>query len=248
MPHIVTPSPGMIRCTSKPLPVRNSIWLPIIRSARSMSSCVVTLKLRSEPITKVTGMPAASATAASSVSSPPATLRCAARIAAKWNACGVWARHRSRRSTVSPTRSPAPRLMVSTTGTATRMAGCCASAVDGAADGAAIDQRPRGVVDQHIVRPLRRQPLQAVQHRALPRRAAVDRRQQLGDAGGRRVIEIALRGMDRHHDAGDAGMRGEGLQAVAQHRLAGERLVLLREVAAKALTAAGGDDKNERAS
>jgi hypothetical protein len=34
---------------------------------------------------------------------------------------------------------------------------------------------------------------------------------------------------------------------VPQHRLAGERLVLLREVAAKALTAAGGDDKDERA-
>ena len=120
--------------------------------------------------------------------------------------------------------------------------------LDGAADGAGIDQRPRGIVDQHIVRLLRRQPFQAVQHRALPRRAAVDRRQQLGNAGGGRVIEIALRRMDRHHDAGDAGMRGEGLQAVAQHGLAGERLVLLREVAAKALTAAGGDDKNERAS
>ena len=53
--------------------------------------------------------------------------------------------------------------------------------------------------------------------------------------------------MDRDQDARDARMRREGLQAMAQHRLAGERLVLLRQVAAKALTAAGGDDKNERA-
>ncbi len=118
---------------------------------------------------------------------------------------------------------------------------------DGAADRSGIDQRPRGVVDQHIVGAFGDQPLQAVQHRPLPRRATVDRRQQLRDAVGGRVIEIALRRMDRDQDARDARMRREGLQAMAQHRPAGERLVLLREVAAKALTAAGGDDKNERA-
>ena len=37
-------------------------------------------------------------------------------------------------------------------------------------------------------------------------------------------------------------MRRKGLQAVSQHRLAGEGLVLLRKIAAKALAAAGGDD------
>ena len=169
-----------------------------------MSSCVVTLKLRSEPITKVTGMPAASATAASSVSSPPATLRMRLQDSREMERL-----RRLRAPQVAPVdgiADPLARAALDRVDHRHRDQDgrMLRQRRDGAADRAGIDQRPRGVVDQHVVRPLGGKPLQAVQHRALPRRAAIDRRQQLGDAGGGRVIEIALRGMDRDHDARDA--------------------------------------------
>ena len=112
---------------------------------------------------------------------------------------------------------------------------------DGPADGAGVDQRPRGIVDQHVVRLLSRQPLGRSAPSA-PRRTALDRRQQ-PDAGGRRVIEIVLRRMDRHHDARVPGCAAK-VSGCAATSVPASAVLLGRSPPKRH---AGGDD-NERAS
>ena len=98
----------------------------------AMSSTVVSFRFRSLPATATTESPCQAATAASSVkSSRPASaaLRCAARIGGNWNPCGVCARHRPLRATVSTTRPlSSTRFSVSATGRAATAPVCASSA------------------------------------------------------------------------------------------------------------------------
>ena len=54
------------------------------------------------------------------------------------------------------------------------------------------DERPRRVVDKDDLGRIRRERLKAVAHRLLPRRAALNRRQQSGQAANGVFVEVAV--------------------------------------------------------
>src|SRR5437763_998799 len=75
-------------------------------------------------------------------------------------------------------------------------------------------------------------------------RAARDRREG-GNAGAGRVVQRPVVVMDHDAHRANFGMAREGLQAMAQHRLAGELGILLRRGSAEAAAAAGRDDQGD---
>ena len=97
-------------------------------------------------------------------------------------------------------------------------------------------------MDQHPLGRRGTQALEAQAHRLLAGRAARGRLEQV-EAPGCRIVERAVRGMDHRAHRVDPRVAPEALEAVAQHRLAGERLVLLRQRAAEPLAASRGDDQ-----
>ena len=104
------------------------------------------------------------------------------------------------------------------------------------------DQRAGAVVDQHPLGRRRAQALEPDAHQFLAARAALGRCQKV-EALGCRLVELAVRGMDHRAHRADPRMAPEALEAVAQHRLAGERLVLLGPRPAEPLAASRGDDQ-----
>ena len=57
-------------------------------------------------------------------------------------------------------------------------------------------------------------------------------------------VEIPILRRQHHGDAADAGIGGQGIQRMLQHRLAGQQRILLGALAAEAAAAAGGGNQN----
>ena len=203
------------------------------------SSAVVSLMLEALPSTRVTGRPAHSATAASSVMSsrPAARARsCAARMSAKWKPCGVCARHRPARSSVAATRLSGPAcLSVSARGTAASAPGEAAERLEHPVDDVGREERPGGIVDQHPVRCVRRERAEAVADGDLPRRPARYGGEQpaVPEACNRIRVErlVAGRDHDLHHI--DAGVVQEDAQRAGENGDAADARILLRAAARK---------------
>jgi hypothetical protein len=87
-------------------------------------------------------------------------------------------------------------------------------------DGGA-DEGPGAVMDEHEVGFPAAQRLEPARHRGLARRAAGDRAGQ-GQVAHRLVVERPVVLADDHLDMGDSRMSQEGLDSVAQHRLAAD--------------------------
>ena len=160
----------------------------------------------------------------------------AAPSTSRRKACGVCARKISSRGRVSTITSPATRLTVSLTGTATIAAPCARAPVDRARDDVGGHKRPRRVVHEHDVaigghggkRELHRiLPALAAGHQPHPGRAV--------EPGWRRRQDLRRH---RHDDVADVGMRGEGLDRALQQRAAAELQQLLRHRTANTPSAA----------
>ena len=148
-----------------------------------------------------TSSPAHSAIAASSVkcSVVVAASRWAARICANRKPCGVCAANSLLRSSVAAI-GRAVRRALDRVGHRRRRAGRrhasraprCTPLID-----VAVDQRPRGILDQDEVRlVLARAPARPCEHRLLPRLAASHRRQEPWVAEPKRGVALAVVGMD----------------------------------------------------
>ncbi len=105
-----------------------------------------------------------------------------------------------------------------------------------------LDQRPHAIVDQDHLGRRGGQALEPEPDRILPARAAHRRRQQI-EAARRLLVEFAVVGMDHGADGGDARVAAKPLETVAQHRPAGEPLILLRSPGAEPLAATRGHDQ-----
>jgi hypothetical protein len=97
-------------------------------------------------------------------------------------------------------------------------------------------------MNQHQLRRVVSQALQAEPYRFLPRRAARHRIEHL-QVPGRLGIERRVVGVHDAAHAIDAGVSAEALQRVAQQRLAGERQILLGPITPKARATAGRHDQ-----
>ncbi len=201
-------------------------------SALRKSSAEVSLRLASEPSTRPTSRPNHSATALSSVKSvrpASAAFRCAARIASNLNPCGVCARQSPSRFNVSITWPSLARLMVSVTGREGSAASCVARQKDHAIDQGSIDERSRGVVDQHLGWTRSTQSFEAGTHRVLPHRAAQYGRAQACCVGrSSRLIKLGVIAVDHHENLVDASVFREGADRTRQHRDTAERPILFR--------------------
>ena len=193
--------------------------------------------LSSSPGTRATAWPAGFQQAGVVGGAWPARRGAAPAAVAKRNACGVCARNRPARGTVSAIcPSASPRFSVSATGTAGMAPGTCCQRRQQRRDGARRDERAGGVVHQHDVRRVRRQRLQPGAHAVLARGAARHRR-QVRQAGQRR-----RRSAPRRRPAG-AGRPRRARRSAAwrMHRLAGDAEELLGRLGAEAAAGAGGD-------
>ena len=110
---------------------------------------------------------------------PLAAAAWAARISAKRKPCGVCARQSPARSSVAAMRLSAPGLLQRIGERNGRDgAGRVGERLEHPVDDIARDERPDGIVDQHPVGGVRLQRLEAVVDGSLPRRPAVDGREQ----------------------------------------------------------------------
>ena len=111
----------------------------------------------------------------------------------------------------------------------------------------ARSERSGAVVDQYEIRPQVRLRLEAVADAALPRRAAEDRRGQRarggrGEAGDRRVVEIAIVGMNDDRRRQEFMRERQRLDRVADERPPRARQILLRDRPAEPRAPPRGDD------
>ena len=88
----------------------------------------------------------------------------------------------------------------------------------------------------------RLQALQSAQDRLLACRATRNRGEG-GKAGTGRVIQCPVVVMDHDTHRANLGMTCKSLEAMAQHRLAGELDILLGRCSAETAAPAGGDDQ-----
>ena len=104
--------------------------------------------------------------------------------------------------------------------------------IDGARHQRIRQERPRGVVDQDDIRRAWRQGLHSRPHRALPRGAAMHRREEV-EPGGRCLEHRCVIRMDDRLHGIDGAMRSKARQARPDHRFAGDRTILLGHIAAR---------------
>jgi hypothetical protein len=118
----------------------------------------------------------------------------------------------------------------------------CPSGLNRARDESSAGKRPGRIMDQHGVRRVRAQCFEAGENRSLPRRAAVNGRQDF-KAVCRLAIEIAVVGMDHGLHQAACGLVGKQRQSPPQHGFAGDRPELLGHACnASAATAPGSYD------
>jgi hypothetical protein len=98
-------------------------------------------------------------------------------------------------------------------------------------------------MDQHAVRPVRRECLETETHRILALGPARRRRQQV-EAGQRRIIDVAVFRPDRQHYAVDPWMCGESRHRMAQHTRPAERQILFWQRPAEAGPPAGSENES----
>ncbi len=119
---------------------------------------------------------------------------------------------------------------------------CPVEPVDNPGDQRGIGKRPRAVVDQHAVRAVGGKRFEAEPHRILPLGTAQDGG-QYRQPGNRVLVMALILGPDRHQHASDPRMGREGRDRAAQHGAAAESEILLRQFAAEAGAAPGGNDQ-----
>ena len=204
-------------------------------SARTKSSPVVSFTFPASPSNTATRCPAHSASAASSVkSSRPAAAarRCASSSIGNAKACGVspcadrcgrWSR-RSRRCCRSSSRCRRQRWPERRRQTR--------APHRWRASPTHPTKRSRGVMDQDDVRLAWRQGLHSRPHRSLPRGAPMHRREQIEPSGRSLEHRCIVRMDDRLHGI-DGTIRSKARQARPDHRLARDRTILLRYIAAR---------------
>ena len=107
-----------------------------------------------------------------------------------------------------------------------------------------VDERPGGVVDQHLLRIMVAQCREPKPHRVLSRCAAMRDSHLAGSGGGRGGKQIAVVRMDHHDDRADGRVCEEGVERPGDDRAAADAAVLLGPFGrlAGAFAAAGRDD------
>ena len=107
-----------------------------------------------------------------------------------------------------------------------------------------IDERPCGIVDQHLLRVVLAQGGKPQPHGILARGAAMHDDHPAAVRADRGLEQIAVVGVDRHHDRPYRRMRQEGVERSCDDRPAADAAVLLGAVGrlAGAFAAPGRDD------
>ena len=150
-----------------------------------------------------------------------AAARCASSRAAYRKTCGVCARHKWARGTVSE-MAPAGSDALQRVGERHAQDGAVDSrrrqGLQAGGDVGRPDEGAGGIVDGDQVRRLGGQRFQAVQHRMLPAGAAFDRRRQIEAGNGCPVVRFVA-ATDHDLDPVDPGGCPEDRQSAAQDRL-----------------------------